>query len=153
MLNVRGVIVPGLGAASNTVRLQMPFFEQLDPKFKNFHAGTINVFLEEDVIIKNPDIVTNPIQWHPNACEVFHFLNIRLNYLDLPTISPAISKTVGMSKIEHSVDAVIYIPTKSPNYGKRNYLEIMTSKIPVKYGDRISIEIAKSYTTKDSYVV
>jgi hypothetical protein len=78
-----GRIIRGLGAATDTIRLQKPFLRSCFPEIDNCRMGTINILLEHALDVRIPDIVTPPIVWQPGSDvgERFGFTRIKLEVL------------------------------------------------------------------------
>jgi hypothetical protein len=89
-----------------------------------FHVGTINVILDQPLIITQFDLSTLPVQWHPDPrvdTDRFSFLRIRF---ELET------STFGTP-----VDAIIYHAAASPHHfaaapyrSNPRFIEVMTEK-------------------------
>ncbi|MDP2922600.1 MAG: hypothetical protein Q8O30_02610 [Candidatus Omnitrophota bacterium] len=130
MIKIRGEIQKGLGAAKNTIQIQKPFLRQYLSEIESCHDGTINVLLEQPLIIFSPDIVTPPIFWlsqNNSISEEFGFLKIKLEILN---------KSI-------CVDAWIYIAYKSPHYANPFYIEIIAPYIDIQNASMCSIIIDK----------
>lgn len=80
MLTIPGRIVRGLGAASQTLRFQLPHFVQSHPELAMCSLRTINVILECQLEVISPSFVIGPIQWHPSGhSEMFAFRSNRFS--------------------------------------------------------------------------
>lgn len=129
-LVVEGKLVNGLGAASETVQLQMPYFVDLLPDLKSCSPRTLNVALDDGLIVENPDLRTAPIPWAGPPGEVFDFVEVKF---EVP-IGGLLRR------------AWLYIPQGSPHRKFVNYAEIITEDIPgVIMGTRCRIYIEKPY--------
>lgn len=114
MLELRGVKTSGFGAASNTLRSQLEIICENYPEIGNCHFGTINVVLESDLIILNPDHRTNEIIWNTSyRAEAFDFLRIEL----------------VVPRLQKSYKAWLYIAHNSPHRNRLNFHEIICEKI------------------------
>lgn len=76
MTIIKGKVVPGLGVASLTLRLQMPFFAKVFPEITGCHLASINIELEQALRIFNPDFTTPPVPWAGGGGEIFSFLRV-----------------------------------------------------------------------------
>lgn len=85
IIKIKGEIQKGLNQAStNTLVKQKPFLEKYISNIDSYYTGTINLMLERPLIIFNPDIKTDPIEWTNGFIESFGFLKIKFE-----TIPPA----------------------------------------------------------------
>jgi CTP-dependent riboflavin kinase len=130
MIIIRGKVTEGLGAASHTLTLQMPFLVSQFPEVKDCYPASINVDLERPLHIWNPDFTTHRIPWAGPPGERFSFLRIRL---ECPLDSS-------------SRKAWIYIPHGSPHYHKLVEIEVLTEKVAnLQFGMPCQIHIPKDY--------
>jgi hypothetical protein len=116
MLTIDGMIVSGLGVASRTLKLQLPKITQIYPDLNGLHEATINVILDAQLEVVKPDIVTDPLKWHPDARTrpvMFGFLTVRF---EVPAAGVL-------------VDAWIYIPYDSPHRKNPYYAEVLTQEL------------------------
>ncbi len=139
---LNGTTVKGLGAATQTVALQMEHFRRWFPEVAECQPGTINVQLEEALRVQNPDFTTEKIPWHPSHRrgdgERFSFLRVGF---EIPT---------G----EGPVPAWIYIPHGSPHRYNLFQIEIMAHPIErVRYGMPCRIHIEKEHRNYPLVVV
>lgn len=81
LAKIPGTIGSGIGGASKAIPLQKahvrPYFSEID----KCHDATINVYLENPLQVRLPDIVTPPLAWypgHPNHDEKFGITEIEL---------------------------------------------------------------------------
>lgn len=126
---IRGKIQKGLGESRNTVREQMPFFQECFPEVAGCKEGTINILLEKPLVILSPDFTTEPLPWHPafkivKGGEVFKFLRIKL--------------TVDGHE---PVKAWIYKAQFSPYHDNPFYIEVLAPAIPFSGECGCSIEV------------
>ncbi len=80
---IKGKIQKGLGESQNTLREQMPLFRECFPEVGVCHPGTINILLEQPLVVITPDFTTRPLPWHPafrvvKGGETFQFVRVRL---------------------------------------------------------------------------
>lgn len=80
LLTVSGSRVGGTGTATENLKKQLPFIIPNFPEINGCHYGTINLQLEQALIVTNSDLRTDPIPWHPAHApgEVFDILRIQL---------------------------------------------------------------------------
>jgi hypothetical protein len=81
MLIICGVYKKGAGAASGNLRVQLPLLEQEFPEVHGCVAGTLNLHLDNPLLILAPDHGRRAINWQPQhhpAGEVFDLLRIEL---------------------------------------------------------------------------
>jgi hypothetical protein len=116
MIAIDGIVVRGLGAAANTLRLQWSHLVQHFPEIRDCHRATINVRLNVPILVVSPDGAAPPIAWvetRPDFIEGFSFLRIDLQCpLDA-----------------ERVNAWIYIPHRSPHRFNLNTVEIITREL------------------------
>ncbi len=128
MTNIKGTVVRGIGAATLTLKLQMPYFAKIVPEIKDCHLASINLEMEQGLRIFNPDFTTPPIPWAGEPGERFSFLKVGFAY---PVGSP------------HR-RAWIYIPHGSPHYYNPFCIEIITEFIRgLSYGAVCQVQIPK----------
>ncbi|NLM16476.1 MAG: hypothetical protein GX221_02025 [Candidatus Riflebacteria bacterium] len=118
MAKIKGKVQLGLGESKNTVKEQMPYFEECFPEISSCRHGTINVLLEKPLIVLSPDFVSAPLPWHPafkivRGGEIFKFLRIRL-------------KIEGLEETQ----AWIYKAQFSPYQNNPYYIEILAPDLP-----------------------
>src|SRR5258708_386373 len=85
---VDATIFKGYGVASKNIRFQMPHLIWQFPEIKNIYPGTINVLLDQPLLIAGYDYTTLPLPWwdvdetQPGkwAVEKFSFLEIKFEY-------------------------------------------------------------------------
>ncbi|MDD5773950.1 MAG: hypothetical protein PHX78_10845 [bacterium] len=129
-MKIKGKIQKGFGAASSiNIPKQKPFFKKYIPNIDSYHTGTINLLLDAPLVISSPDIETEPIEWVKNFTEIFGFLKIKFE-----TIPPS---------QDMPLDALIYIPYRSPYYTNHFYKEIMAPKINLEGIEYCNIIIDK----------
>jgi len=141
-LVLNGRIIRGINQAVRCFNLQRPNFIRFIPQIAGYHMGTINIELDNNLIISNPDFITSPIKWSTDPPEVFGFLNVNLI-------------------IQHpyqKVDSQIYIPYDSVHRNSFKIHEIITTTLKFNIGDLVSIEIDKpfkelSYRHNISYLI
>lgn len=113
MISIQGIKRSGFGAATQTLKAQLPLIVSTYPDVKDCFEGTINVQLDTDLLIRNADYCTAPLQWTKNFWERFSFLKIRL---EIP-------------RLGKSYDAWIYVAHNSPHRAKLNFHEIICERI------------------------
>ncbi len=126
MTIINGKIVNKLGKANETVPLQMPFFIEYDPFFKECHKATINVMLDAPLKITDWDINTRPIPWvtnRPDITEKFSFLKISFTYKN------------------KNYPALIYYPHQSPNRFDPFHVEVLTKELKLTSDKKCSVTI------------
>lgn len=123
MVVIPGKIVHGLGAASQTLKLQMPHFTKIHPELGKCSLRTINVILECQVEIVSPSFVIGPIQWHPSALELFGFRSI----------------VFELSQPRLESEAWLYLPYSSPHRLNPFYAEILAPEL--RLGDSAACNI------------
>jgi hypothetical protein len=82
MVTIPGKIVRGMGAATETIRKQMPHFLKVCEELAECKHGTINVIFDcqLDVI---PDFTVGPIVWEENGRpELFGFLRVMFEIVE-----------------------------------------------------------------------
>lgn len=114
---IKGKIQKGLGEGQNTVREQMPYFKECFPEAGICQPGTINILLEQPLVVITPDFTTRPLPWHPafrvmKGGEIFQFVRIRL------TVTGC-----------QPVNAWIYRAQFSPYRDNPFYIEVIAPKI------------------------
>jgi hypothetical protein len=62
-----GRVVQGLGAAKGAITAQLPAMAHVVPELAGVLPGTINVLLDDALLVRSPDIRLPPIKWHPDA--------------------------------------------------------------------------------------
>ena len=113
MVVIPGEIVRGLGAASQTLKLQMPYFVKVHPDLGKCSPRTINVILECQLEIISPSFVIGPIQWLPSALELFGFRSIVFEF----------------SQPRLKSEAWLYLPYSSPHRLNPFYAEILAPEL------------------------
>jgi|GEM_PF-5949444 len=112
-LIMNGVVVPGIGQATRCLGMQMPHFLKFMPDLARFVPSTINIQLDNNLIISEPDYETSPIKWCSDPPEIFAFL-----WLKIIVPTPY-----------QEADAVLYLPYDSPHRKDFRYHEIITEKL------------------------
>lgn len=130
MVVIKGRIRSGTRSATGNIAKQKEYIKEFFPDIETYFNGTINLLLETPFNIYKPDVVTPPLEWSPNFHEKFGFLKIKFESIPKQTSMP--------------LDALIYIPYKSPHFENPFYKEIMLkTKI-----DLTGIEFCKIYIDK-----
>lgn len=137
VISVDGVVVEGLHAASGfTIAAQMPCFEKEIPGIKASYHGTINLYLERQLRIDNPDREILCVCAGPG--EMFGFLEITIEF-------PIRSEPR---------QAWIYIPHDSPHRNNRFHVEVLSVEIKgIAYGSRCRINLPRGNAQADCIVV
>jgi CTP-dependent riboflavin kinase len=118
-LKIAGTITPGLGRAS-TIQLPVQLPQLIDkfPELRNVYMGTINVRLDEPLIIlKPPDLRSGVIVWRgPDRYipENFDFVRARFE-------CPVGTETIP---------AWIYLPQWTPHRSNLYFIEVLTQYVP-----------------------
>jgi hypothetical protein len=101
VLSIGGMTCNNLGQASRNLKTQLPLIATTFPEVEPAHRGTINIRLDQGLIVSNPDHCTPRLDWHPahSPGEVFHFLRIRFEH------------PIGSTPIA----AWLYLPQNSPH--------------------------------------
>lgn len=130
MIKIKGEIQTGLrAAAAYCIPQQKIHFKQYVSDIDKYYDGTINLLLESPLIIFKPDIKTKPIEWVPGFEETFGFLKIQFETMPIKPSMP--------------LDALIYIPYRSPHYSNPFYKEILVPKIDLTNVEYCNIIIDK----------
>lgn len=141
MLSIEGIVVEGLRAASEfTIAAQMPCFEKEIPELKGSHHGTINLRLDSQLRIDNPDREIGCI-WRArqgDVWEVFGFLEITIEF------------PIGGEPRR----AWIYIPHDSPHRSNHFQVEIISRQIEgIGYDSRCRINLPRGNVEPGCIVV
>jgi hypothetical protein len=141
MLSVDGTVMRGLGFASTcSIAAQMPCFEKEIAELKDIYFGTINLLLDNQLRIENPDREIDCIWRAPMGYvrEVFGFLEITIEF------------PIGGEPRQ----AWIYIPHDSPHRGNRFQVEILSKKIEgLTYDLRCRIYLPRGNTESGCIVL
>jgi len=130
-------IVSGLGAASSTLKRQLPLIRKQFNFIQNCWPGTINLRLSEPVNLLNVDFETTPIAWTPSGktTESFGFIEIAL-------VFPGRLKRV---------QGWLYLASNSPHRHDNHTFEVITQKLNLEgvsdcqiYIRSSAIEISRS---------
>jgi len=128
MTSITGTIQKGFGGASKNLVTQLPHIAEGFPEVKDCFHGTLNVELEERLLVASPDHRTKPIDWdsanHPGG-EVFDILRIRI---EAPTGSPTVA-------------AWLYIPHNSDHRKNLRLHEVIAPRLEVSVGQTCTIHI------------
>ncbi|MEN6624255.1 MAG: hypothetical protein ABFD50_22250 [Smithella sp.] len=119
-IKIRGKLQKGCGQASHTICRQKQFFKKYIKDIDIYYDGTINLKMEKPLIISNPDIFTEPIEWTKGTKEEFSFLKIKLE--------------IEAFFQNQTYNGFIYIAHKSPHYIDPFYHEIL---VPYVYGSNL----------------
>ena len=136
MITIKGNKIKGEGAASHTIPLQFSTIVNGYREILNCFKGTININLEKDLYILNPDYKTQPIKWHPamQVGEIFDFLKIKL----------------FLPRLNKEFDAWIYVAHHSPHRKKLNFHEVLCEKIDdLRVDEKLELKITKHHYSLD----
>ena len=139
MTILKGTILRGMDAAHRAIAVQM---QHLLPHIdlSGFYMGTINVHLDDPLIITQFDVSTPPIKWHPNEdTDRFSFLRVGFQ--------------LDTSKFGDPVDAVIYHAAASPHRSDARFIEIMTRKLDIGHNLRCFIHVNRSSESASAIVL
>ena len=129
MIKIEGECQTWCKAGAANLGKQLPHIVKEFPEINGCHHGTINLYLNYNLVVISPDHRTKPIPWHPDfgTGEVFDLLRIKI---EAPT---------G----DTPVPGWLYIPHGSPHRRDLKNHEVITSKLNISIGDRCSIIINK----------
>src|SRR5260370_40986210 len=115
----------GLGAGSANLRTQLPLIAEEFPWVRDYHVGTINVVLENGLLVLSPDHRTRRIDWAPEHApgEVFDLLRVEFE--------PAKGGKICA--------ACLYIAHNSPHRSDLRIHEIIAPKIEVSVDEHCKI--------------
>ena len=138
MIKLDGTVVEGLREASRcTIAAQMPCFVKEIPEMEGSYYGTINLRLDSQLGIENPDLEILCV-WCGPPGEMFGFLEIAIEF-------PIESEPR---------QAWIYIPYGSPHRGNRFQVEIISREINgLGYGSRCRINLPRGNMEAGGIVV
>jgi hypothetical protein len=139
-VTIRGKVVPGIhGASTVSVVKQMPHFIRLIPEMACCYEDTINIELEQPLLVENPDVATEYAWQGPGtAPERFYLHEIRIEF------------PMGSA----GRTAWIYVPHNSPHFGNRNQVEVIAQKLEgLEYGCQCQIHIPNARTEAGVVVV
>ena len=113
-LIINGIVFGGFGQARELMMVQRKHIAQYFPDFKNYRAGTINVFVEKAIVFNAPKIKTPWIKWHKEyADEMFMFVPCHVWFNG------------------EKYEAHVYMPSNSPHASSTRKWEIIAkSNIP-----------------------
>ena len=129
MLTITGIIISGLGVATQTVAQQKPEFIARDlPDMSSMHSATMNVNINPNTFrIINYDYFFKEVQWDKDKIEDFGFIKI---------------ENIIFERKPYGYPGYIYIPCNSPHFTNHSQFEIISKFIPnVAYGKTISITV------------
>ncbi len=144
MIELKGIKSSGFGAASHTLGKQLELIRNLYPEISDCYSGTLNIHLDSDFIIVNPDYRTGEIQWAPGCLsEIFDFLKVEL----------------FIPRLNRSYIAWIYVAYNSPHRSRLNFHEVICEKINDLHDNECLIlkvnktPLLSPYLAKNIYVV
>lgn len=139
-IKIKGKIQKGFGAASTlALPRQIPHFRKYLPDIDSYYIGSINLLLEKPLLIANPDIVTEPIEWIETHFERFGFL--RIEFETVP------------KKANMPLKALLWIPYGSPHFPNPYYHEIIAPEVNLNNVQYCNIIIQKAVKEISSIVV
>ncbi len=122
----------GLGAATSALPKQFRFFEESIPELKDCFLGTLNVQLQNILIIENPDFYFSNIIWTQDFTEDFCFLRTNIK---IPRIGIELS-------------GFIYVAYRSPHRMNPFFHEIICPYVDdIKTDEIIILHTLKSVRT------
>jgi hypothetical protein len=101
----------GTGTAHLNLRSQLPLIAPEFPEVADCHPGTINLLLDQGLLVVRPDHRTRPIPWHPNFGEGERFDLLRIE-VEAPS---------GADRMK----GWLYIPHGSPHRQNLRYHELL----------------------------
>jgi hypothetical protein len=130
MTSIRGQIVKGTGTACSNLRTQLPKIADAFPEIRAAYPGTINLELEQGLIVVGADHRTPPISWneqHHAGGEIFDLVRLRF----------FVPESAGTP-----VKGWLYVPHGSPHRMNPKIHEVIAiSKRDLHLGMRCKIEI------------
>jgi hypothetical protein len=133
MLRIRGTKIAGIGAAANCVVAQLPRLCEEFPEIAGCHPGTINVRLEQPLLVVVPDHRTRPIQWYDAHSEGEVFDIVRIQF-EAPIGSFAMS-------------AWLYVAHGSPHRRTPYIHEVLAPKLEIPDGAQCEMIIERNVVT------
>lgn len=144
MIEFNGTIIEGEKAASGfsknwdgkgSIYHQVRFIKKISPSFyseiKKCKLATINVFFEEDIVIKKWEYVFDKVFWIPTSSTWYEKI----------TFTPIVFYFKNQN-----INAWLYKPYKSPHKNRNNFFEIIAPEVRgIKYNELCKIKINKSY--------
>jgi hypothetical protein len=79
-IQIDGRITSDFGVAGTNFKLQWPELEKHFPEIAGSHPGTINVQLDQALLVLNPDGAVPPFEWRPGLWEGFCFLRATFEF-------------------------------------------------------------------------
>ncbi|HNV63492.1 MAG TPA: hypothetical protein PKN54_11195 [Candidatus Cloacimonas acidaminovorans] len=130
-IEINGYKRSGINVASKTIPLQFEYLIQEYNRISNCFKATINIQLDYDLIVLNPDYRSKPLKWNKTIPEeVFDFLSVKLF---IPRLN-----------IEYS--AWLYIPHNSPHRNRQNIHEVLCEKIEnLNECENLKLRIVKQF--------
>ena len=131
MVEIKGQKISGFGKATKALKLQRKKIKATFEEIECCHNGTINICLEKNVIVLNPDYRTEKIKWSDSMPEeIFDFLRVQL-------VIPRLGKKYR---------AWLYIPHNSRHRKYLNIHEIICKKIKkINECEKLIIRIEKDF--------
>ena len=117
-ITIRGTRTRGLGIGTETVAAQMPLLVRTFPEITHCFLGTINVELQQPLVVERPDHQTGDITWLFNGSPVTE----RFGFLRIVFEAPP-----GGSR----VPAWLYIASGSPHRQTRRIHEVLAPRLDI----------------------
>jgi len=142
VISIEGTVVEGChGAGGFTIAAQMPCFEKRIPEIKGSRPATINLHLDRQLQVDNPDSEFDCIWRTPQGFAVLE----RFGFMEITIKFP-----IGTEPRQ----AWIYIPHDSPHRSNRFQVEIISRDIiGIEYGSRCRINLPRGNANPECIVV
>lgn len=136
---VKGVVVSGLGCASQYLKVQLPVLSQMFPELSGVNPSTINVQLEKGLGVVNADFRVRPMPHiNPILNEFFDFFRISFRW-GKRTIPAWIYRTSGSIHRLNPCHIEIIAPFIEENRPEPGDKVEVTFQAPVKKLEMISV--------------
>ena len=126
-LTISGMVFGGFGQAKKIMMVQRKHIAAYFPDFKNYRAGTINIFVEKSIVFNSPKLKTPWIKWHKGyADEMFMFVPCQLSFNG------------------EKYEAHVYMPSNSPHASSTRKWEIIAKRniVGLTTGSKIQLIFA-----------
>ena|SRR5258705_51902 len=133
MTTIQGMVRKGSGTASRNLDTQLPLIAREFPEIVECHRGTINLELDNPVVVVSPDHRTNRIDWDPHHApgEVFDLVRV---CLEAPLGAAA-------------VPGWLYVAHHSDHRRNLRMHEVIAEKVSVTEGTRCAIHLNRECVT------
>lgn len=138
MFRIMGRPTKGLGWASKTVPLQMPLLLEHLPELKDCHPATINLRLESNLRIENPDLVTPGLDWSEGWVERLPPEIFKLTRMEFEVVGKH-PRQVGW----------IYDASFSPHRGNTWFVEFLAPFTSYEKSDSFILYFSKESRTEE----